>query len=1140
MAELVWNNASAWERTPIDVEGATGKRRGAASVLPEAFELPPNVIVEQVEEAIAVDEVPTGAKRSAPPNLIDVSIEAEPGIARVIALRHPSGAITFHSGEGELTRRGKRSSITTQRFRIHVREAPAGPGRRGVARRLFKIVVLKVLDLIADATLPAAVRAWEKRTWKNRGLREGWVRISEEGLRTGALEHVATMKPSSRALLLLHGTFSHTAGSFRDMLETNFLSEARALYGDEIYGFDHFTLGKTPEENARDLLSALPDGPQAFDVVTYSRGGLVMRTAIERASTLEGLSSRFQLGHAVLVASPNQGTPLATPKRWRDTIGWLATILDHFPDTPLVTGASFVGESIVWLASHLTRAAPGLDAMDGTGPVIGDLQASSSPAPGAYSALVANHIPEPGLAQKLIDVSADMFFGTANDLVVPSEGGWLVDAGQGLAPVIAQDMIGCFGPGGNLAPDTAGINHLHLFRRPETARFLLNAFRRLPQQLDPIDVDMRLPLRPARHDARLTSLAAAFEPDAGSTTMRLRTTALEGLPQARGQLRDHGLPEQGDTLNLVVMSCESESGETIAQLYAQYAGARLIVPFRTRGGDDGKRWQRIIALKEEVRTFADSAVGGVEPSQEALRELGGLLFDTLLPDRVRRLYDTARSRESDQVGTHLNVILTSQIAWVADIPWEFAFDHSQRSQLATEEVHFIRNALTDVPAEQLDQRPGPLRMLVVVSQPVDAGYISADEEEAVILSGFQPLIDAGLADVDILRSVTTAGLHEKLLLKNYDVLHFIGHGEFDEKAQTGRLMFEDGEGRREFISVQDLRRILRGRGLQMVFLNACQTGRGGSALFARGIAWELVDVGIHCVVANQYSVLNSSATEFAQTFYWLLAMGWTIGAAAREARIAVNYAMQRETIDWAVPVVYARNPDSQLSMASIPRTGATSRVAATGMRRRVRADVPKPITVAVCDMGGKFGRIQPTLDHLNSVQDRFRFEFANVTAPVGVLQNEKDRDTQLNADVAANRLCNLPGELGVDYVYCLTRYPLTFTSGDEVMWNYYNWWPDEDGARIIIGSIPITAADPAHLNSSRAITNLLVQGLIGILTKVGTHDGGSKSCPLYMNSELDPNLVDNTQKLDAACRKKLLGKMPDELPSLEAMLRAFV
>ena len=83
----------------------------------------------------------------------------------------------------------------------------------------------------------------------------------------------------------------------------------------------------------------------------------------------------FKLGRAVLVASPNDGTPLATPTRWQDTVGWLANLLELFPDNPFTIGAEFVANGIVWLARHASGDLPGLHAMDGAGSLIGDLQA---------------------------------------------------------------------------------------------------------------------------------------------------------------------------------------------------------------------------------------------------------------------------------------------------------------------------------------------------------------------------------------------------------------------------------------------------------------------------------------------------------------------------------------------------------------------------------------------------------------------------------------------------------------------------------------------------------------------------------------------------------------------------------------------
>jgi hypothetical protein len=82
--------------------------------------------------------------------------------------------------------------------------------------------------------------------------------------------------------------------------------------------------------------------------------------------------------------------------------------------------------------------------------------------------------------------------------------------------------------------------------------------------------------------------------------------------------------------------------------------------------------------------------------------------------------------------------------------------------------------------------------------------------------------------------------------------------------------------------------------------------------FHRGVAPALVAGGLPAVLANQYKVLDSAALAFAGHFYWSLANGHTLGDAAREARVAVRCAGPPETIDWAVPVLFARDPRAVL------------------------------------------------------------------------------------------------------------------------------------------------------------------------------------------------------------------------------------
>src|SRR6266480_4077027 len=254
--------------------------------------------------------------------------------------------------------------------------------------------------------------------------------------------------------------------------DLDFFDRIKPLYGDRIFAFDHFSVSRTPEQNARMLVEALPDGVFEFDVITHSRGGLVLRNLVEKSAALGVAGQRFRLGHAVLVASPNEGTPLATPERWERTVGWIANLLEMFPDNPFTTGASWIGEAIVWLARHANGNLPGISSMNAAGDLISELQAPPAPPPDAYSTLVANFSPDDRVWMRLLDVGIDSFFAQPNDLVVPTAGGWHID--KGVNSYVPPERIGCFGAGGNLA-DSVPVHHLNFFQQPDSAAFIIDA-----------------------------------------------------------------------------------------------------------------------------------------------------------------------------------------------------------------------------------------------------------------------------------------------------------------------------------------------------------------------------------------------------------------------------------------------------------------------------------------------------------------------------------------------------------------------------------------------------------------------------------------------------------------------------------------
>lgn len=478
-------NSPGWR---IVGNGASrGSARAASVALPS---LPPEFLADDASVAEEVILEPPAAARGADRGSagLDFSYDVEPGKAAILAIRHSSGALTFHPPVHS-TGRDLRGA-TQVRFQLTIRQRAT----RGAVGEAVKAIVIKVAkvaaDKVASFVLSKLVEALEKAFWKKRGLSEGWLKVTKETLSAGKLEPGKPVSPN-RSLLLIHGTFSNTASAYRDLAKSKFFDQITDAYEDRIFGFDHFSLCRTPEENARMLLETLPEQTTTFDVVTHSRGGLVLRNLVERASQFGPLSRRFKLGRAVLVASPNDGTPLATPQRWEDTLGWIANLLELFPDNPFTTGSAFVADGLVWLANHASGDVPGLHSMDGEGEMIAAIQSPPGPPPNAYSALVANYQPTENVLQRLLDVGLDQFFGSANDLVVPSEGGWRVDR-SGTAFIPAA-RIGCYGPGGNLSINS--VTHVSFFSHPETVDFLVNALSGQQQPLNGVDPRKNLPDR---------------------------------------------------------------------------------------------------------------------------------------------------------------------------------------------------------------------------------------------------------------------------------------------------------------------------------------------------------------------------------------------------------------------------------------------------------------------------------------------------------------------------------------------------------------------------------------------------------------------------------------------------------------------
>lgn len=78
-------------------------------------------------------------------------------------------------------------------------------------------------------------------------------------------------------LVFIHGTASHTLGSFKDLREPARATDWAPLekrFGNRVFGFEHRTFSESPIDNALALAEAVP-AKARLSFVTHSRGGLV-------------------------------------------------------------------------------------------------------------------------------------------------------------------------------------------------------------------------------------------------------------------------------------------------------------------------------------------------------------------------------------------------------------------------------------------------------------------------------------------------------------------------------------------------------------------------------------------------------------------------------------------------------------------------------------------------------------------------------------------------------------------------------------------------------------------------------------------------------------------------------------------------
>jgi len=301
--------------------------------------------------------------------------------------------------------------------------------------------------------------------------------------------------------------------------------------------------------------------------------------------------------------------------------------------------------------------------------------------------------------------------------------------------------------------------------------------------------------------------------------------------------------------------------------------------------------------------------------EEAVRDFGLRFFDFLLPPGdARSLYYECR-RVAEFEGKGVRVKLLMHAPQLAAMPWEFLFDPRRRDYLAldpyTPIVRYPELAQRTTP---LPVTP-PLRILGVIANPTDLPRLDVERERQQVEAAIRPLVDGGRVQLTWLPGQSWRDLQQWMRpgYGPWHIFHFIGHGEFDQRRDEGRIFLADEQGKAQAISATQLNRLLafqRGT-LRLALLNACEGARGGKFDVLSSTAATLVLGGLPAVLAMQYAITDTAALEFARTFYGALADNLPVDAAVADARNAINL-HDEYSLEWGTPVLFMRTADGQL------------------------------------------------------------------------------------------------------------------------------------------------------------------------------------------------------------------------------------
>lgn len=299
------------------------------------------------------------------------------------------------------------------------------------------------------------------------------------------------------------------------------------------------------------------------------------------------------------------------------------------------------------------------------------------------------------------------------------------------------------------------------------------------------------------------------------------------------------------------------------------------------------------------------------PAELSPRVVGRMLYSALFQGDLAHLFERCRAAfaRDDNAGLRLRLkflLNDTEARFLAELPWEWLWDPRLSTFLSTDlKTPVVRDFATRHIQVNTLESASPIRILVVDPAPSDLHGVSAGEEITRMKEELGQLVKAGQIELLQLEESTAEALRHALRDQGIHVLHFMGHGGYDEDSGFGAVFFTRPDGTKDQVDGQQLADSLKTiPELRLVVLNACTTarhaGHAGAPLNYGAASAVLEWAGVPAVIANQHPISNAIAPCISRIFYRRLAEGDDVEGALTEVRRQ----LQKRSSEWATPVLF--------------------------------------------------------------------------------------------------------------------------------------------------------------------------------------------------------------------------------------------